>query len=502
MKDYYDRILNMTLNTDENEILDLCNFVTTNSLYEDEFYQNLYALVEKEKYLAKKYNYKLSLYPKLSNQVKERLENIFVDKYSNGISEDCAVLLDTCHKYGYVNVLDPRYSIYFDTCHFQNKQQFDLDEGKCDVFYRDFSHKNVIVRVSNREDIHIAPREARKDIKRNVFRNVGRVNDKDSDYYFIGLNYIDVIGLTSYWNFAIDRETGKRIGLPYKVGFAPYYMLGYFIRCKGMGDIVEFYDHRFRKKMSVNHVSKFAVDYKLERFIIADDVNLVHIYDKNLELKDIVDLGMLYHNARVCKVNDGVMSLYLYDSYKVVYYDYINHREIDSFKYMGSHCNRFVYNEGLYPFVDDNEKSGYKNIEGDTLIEPKFSSTYPFIGNIAPVYTTTKSLIINRCGETMALEELCARLYYARKQAIMRMYPSEPYLTVYYDYLIKYPKSLRLEADYKKGKYMLYSNFEAELLGKNKGYIDTFDHYLIDEDMPIKDINFSNSRKLSLKKVK
>ena len=110
-----EKIKRMTLNTKSDIVLELEQYGLTPT-----FCNNLYALIEKEKYLLKRFNVEPTIYPHLSEQTKRALENEFITR-----NESCAYSLES---YGYIEVLDPKYEEYFDKhkylllhlCIFQN----------------------------------------------------------------------------------------------------------------------------------------------------------------------------------------------------------------------------------------------------------------------------------------------------------------------------------------------------------------------------------------------
>ena len=63
----------MTLNISDKELFSIMEYVERTNLFEDVFYNNLYALVEKEKYLREKFNYNGLLYSNLSETAKDIL---------------------------------------------------------------------------------------------------------------------------------------------------------------------------------------------------------------------------------------------------------------------------------------------------------------------------------------------------------------------------------------------------------------------------------------------
>lgn len=101
-------------NIDIDKILEILIYVEENNKLENEFYSVLFALVEREKYLKKKYEIKYNLIDKLPKEVILKLEVIFAQRLSLLDKYKMATSFNEYREKGYLNVLDKSLEVFFE----------------------------------------------------------------------------------------------------------------------------------------------------------------------------------------------------------------------------------------------------------------------------------------------------------------------------------------------------------------------------------------------------
>ena len=240
-------------------------------------------------------------------------------------------------------------------------------------------------------------------------------------------------------------------------------------------------------------------DYRLELFVAYKTDRTVEIYNKDLKLVNKLDFKVNYGDYNITLVNDGIMTLYSSNKKRIIYYDYINMREIDSFKYYGDAERYFAYSEGVYNCVDDNGHFCYKNLDREIVIDPIFYIARPFLGNtaVATVYDTAERVFVDRTGKCTPESKVLDEMYQGKT-----MYYGTEDLGNAYSYLEDRDKrrDLYYAGDFKIGKYHLMYHPSPIHWKTNKGCIVTQDDYVASIDTPIVEINFEGKNK-SFEKV-
>lgn len=511
----YKRIKEMNLNTSNEEVLEILKFVNDTYLYEEEFYNNLYALIEKEKYFAKRFNIEPTLYPKLDSKTKIVLERIFV----KGLKEyDDDELYDTVEKLKnswYISILDKKYEKFFDTCEIVNEQTYDIEEGKCCTYWDDtlsYEKNKMYFVFSDRQDLHLNPRDYYTGERHYRFRNVQNRIETDPDYYFVRVYKFGDIP----FDYAIDRNTGKRRKLPSSNGF-PDFELGHFVfshkNSSNESSTYIFYDEDLKNKIKKKNVKNVYYDHKLRHFLILYDNNRLFEYNDRLFIIRPIDFERIYGKHRIISVNDGVIVLELPNK-KVLYYDYDKMKEIDSFRhpYRDIDEDTFIYNDGLYNYADTNGKIGYKDIEGKVVIKPIYQTALPFLNGIARVYIEVEkvdnkgkkfykneSVYIDRTGKQISFGDICKSIEKNRIKHYKSINVDGAHLC--YDYYSSsfILENLHLFRNLKSNRYQLIRHFGD--FDRFEGNLITLDNYVVKNDTPISEIDF-NVKREELIKVK
>lgn len=505
-EDYYQKIMGMTLNTSVDEILDILQFVESvesNNKYCDLFYNNLYVLVEKEKYLKANFNAEPKIYPRLSDKDKAILEYIFVNGLKGCSDQESSSIREELQTHGYEGILDRRCQKFFDKCEFENKQTYDLDEGKCHAYFDYMGTgwdnklaRRFIVKVSERSNLHIYPGEKCKEDKIVKVRNLQNRVDTDSDFYFVQSNAVSSGGFIR--RYAINRSTGERTRIPNRYYF-PQYALGYYIKEYSFPKLqYVFYDEKFNKVHTLCHVDSFFVDYRLEVFITCED-NVIKIYNKELKKIKEIDLGKDYRGYKIVSANGGFMVLSYFADRKVAYYDYINMRQIDLFNCSGNYTDHLAYNEGVYNCIGDDGNHCYKRPDGKIIIDQVQDTAYPFLGNIAKVGTGNKTFgseefFLDRTGKYTSKEEMLRKLYQSKLELYGGDY-GEYRVECVYPYLAKNWDHVSFYIDHKSGRYQLIYQPVGNYYGTNVGWIVAQDNYFVNNDTPIIEIDFDGKNK-------
>ena len=385
-----------------------------------------------------------------------------------------------------------------------------MDEGKWDVYMDDRRKGNIAVRTSDRPDFHLLGRGKFPDVIFHKFRNVQRRIDTDCDYYFVQSKVCDL----SNW-YAVDKETGECIRIPNRIGYFPEYELGYFIQLHRQKDnspwIMDFYNEKFKKLMTFDNVYYYYVDHRLDLFLVKRMDGIISLYNKELQLVGTVDLNKLYGITSVIGVNDGVLSLASRKDNKIIYYDYINMREIDSFKAnvdidLYTYLSHFVYSEGVYPHINSNGDYDYKNKDGDVVFDQTFDFARPFLGNVAQVYFNhvkngkeySERYVVDRTGNLTPNDDCYKEIYKNRKKYFSSLNTGVFFLMGDHEFLTENPSRLYLRQDFKKGRYLLDYNANLDFLRRVRGYLVAEDNYLINVYTPIKDIDFDKEKEKAL----
>ena len=421
---YYEKTLEMTFNTNINLLLGYAKH------YEDQndsehFYKILYAIVEKEKYLQIEYGYHSKLIELLSEKSKRILEKMFYDRMGNyQYSAEC----------GYLNVVDPDYIEFLDKSDF-----------KPATYYSVVNEKEI------------------PDVKITAERRI--IRKKYS---------------------LIDTKTKNEIPCPLELkneSLKIKQVFDFFIVSNSPNGLITIYNKEFKKLIDM--VRHYDVDYKNEYIILEvyDDPR-IGVYDKNFNLinyfnRDITKIGKY-------SVNDGVIGVDT--NRRVVYFDYLNNREIDTFKIPnGVNLSRttLAYSEGLYNFVDENGYHGYKDLQGNVVIEPKLQMSSPFLNGVAclsHVYgISTDHCFLDKNGE---LYDFNDRDKVSELENGLNLTDRLKYSTSIYDTTRwRFPLSFVQQA------------YQIKIWGDKVGCLVSNDWYLIDNNTPICEMDFKNSEK-------
>ena len=406
---YERKIKWLDLNSLVDTVLDIEKYVNATGRLSEEFYLAVYALVEKDKYMLRKYNECNHLYERLSDITKANIERIFLKRIED--REDSYEIILKLKKDGYLSVFDENYQTFFNTCEFRIKNDFRLEDYK-----KDMPYKLDIVR-GNFIDTHFNL------IEKKTGKRLGSYfNTQERELISIGdiikFQYVKVRLNSAYKCCVYLDRNGNKLNTPDGIDIIDY-AFGYYIAQNGANK--EIYDSNFKLVTTIKNIyslgGELLIDYNSKKSIIIND-NTVVLLDENFKkigeyylFHLIDDYSSLYW--KICDTdkitfNDGVLTIHFIDAYNkekhTYYYDFNNMKVIDHFEYPADKEFRinFIYSEGIYPFYDkESRKLGYKDITGTVIGNTEYYATYPFINGVALVSDyTTDHLFINRNGET------------------------------------------------------------------------------------------------------
>ena len=503
-KDYYNQIFNMTLNIEFDKLMEIINYVETNNIYKEELLNNLYALIEKEKYLLKNYNSEPRIYNALSENLKVELEKKFISGLIDYKEDEATDIINKLKKYGYIRVPDKKYYDYYSKQSFDNEIELDIEEPKYKIinsvykteyptdsfgYYRDRWRFTLV--ISDRKDLPI------RSLNHLSYENDIVFMKKNAQYIIEMRDYLILgYGIDNDKKVIINLKTGKATKIKQRMNEQVFdLILGYDTKKKKLF----VYDSCFKLVHTVDNYNDVNADYRKYQFLIKkDDKPDINIYDKDFNFVKSIKLPFEYEY--MIFANDGVLTLRCAND-EIIYYDYINMKKIDSFKYSNilfqELVMQYVYSEGLYVYNDKKEYKGYKDLEGNIVIEPKYIYATPFVGNVAVVIKHQQKGIIDRTGNFIPMEEVYRKLYQKKKSfyETEAVNPNKIDIGDSLDYLWSPywgDKRSTLKPDYEEGKYKFV--FDVFHNGQNKGHLITKIHYRINIDKPIVNIDF-NSKK-------
>ena len=478
--------MGMTLNTDLETILDLNAFVEQHHLFEEEFYKNLYVIIEKEKYLVSTLRAKPFIYPSLSDKTRNIIERMFIDKLSNYSEEEANSITEELVRNGYFNVLDRDYLDYFKGCEFDNKPSFDIIESNYVIIkaYNINSTVDIDVILSKRGDLQI---------------NYSRMHLRDTRYSFkdvefsggINSHYIFVRELSKKRRFAIDIKTHKLLRVPNSYGWDTTNIFDDVVcvyRSGGYAPIEKIMVCNKSKQIyELDNADDYCEDIVNKLLLVSyRNRNAVDVFDSNYNLVKTIDFSHLSDRLILYSAHDGIMLFRVGNV--CTYYDYINMKEIDCFTSNGRHnYSLFGYSEGLYNYVDSNTGLvGYKDLNHNIVIKPKFTDAGMFYDNSAYVEIGDNRGVSDRVGNFVPRDVIEKEVIQRRLEYYKKHYNQK-------SYRLCYERDMFLKSNPLCGK-----NVFLNTLYHIAGYLTKIDNYLVRDNTPIMDIDFDKEKEKAM----
>lgn len=490
----YERVDEMTLNANLEDVLYYSLEYETVE-YSEHFYNILYAIVEKEKYLQNKYGYHSILIEKLGEKSIKRLEQMFFKK--NGINN-----ID------YLKELDKDYEKYFNQKSFNKKTWFTITTNKCVSYNGELYFSDELTGPITR-DVSV---NIRGDKIEGVKGEIFDYNDLDPKYIWV-VN--EEKKAKPFWKvfskpiinknyFMVDKETGEVLPCPLSVpstpnhGNIPRRVLNFVLYPHENPLSYDIYNSDFEKMDS--NVKYVNADYR-KGYILVQHIgeNKTHVMDGEYKqigtiteevINKFIGKCTLSSKEAVYNANDGVIAINTGE--RIVYYDYLNNSEIDSFRFFNFYpfYNPYcAYSDGLYNFIDKNGLHGYKDIDGNVIIPPKYGYSKLFLGNVAYVCDEKNNCFILDKNRVLypfhdVAKEVFSGSYYALKRQINFSKLSRP------DW---FHRTYGFDLDFSKQMYLIMSHGDMANLIANELYV-------IDDETPIVEITFGNIEKVKEKK--
>ena len=422
--EYYQKILDMTLNTDIKIILDLEEYVNSNNIFQREFYYNLFAIIEKDKYIGVKYGIKPTIYDSITKRSQLIIEKIFLNRLKELNDDEKSEMIVNLKKYGYNHTLDKEYKELFDNYAFVLKTNYSkesISDNKENILECKHvtsglleKHYNII----NKKTGKVIDKVFAIKNENDLFVNLGDL------YRFSGevIKFNGPRSINRYYD-----NNGKRINPFSDNSLIESRFLDFYLVKNKNGRIVT--DLKFKKVFDLNSIganTDMLVDHTNKMILILDnDKNVFYLFDKNfnkikeIKASEILDDKIssnkkIYISDQQCLFNDGIVSInviYRNERY-IYYYDIINMKKITSFVASFADKSLYGYSEGLYNYRNNVGMMGYKDINGKVVIPPKFIQTNPFFNKCALVYDSNpnKGFIdyqgnMNQCDDIIYYEK-------------------------------------------------------------------------------------------------
>lgn len=416
---YYQLITNMDLNYNNlEELLKLEEYVTSNHLYEEDFYKVLYALVEKEKYFSSKCIVVPSIYPKISDKSRVILEKMFIQNLKNLNDDEKEEIIIKLKRNGYYKVLDKIYEEYFDTNGFIIKADYHKSvNGYNNELDCKYVHKKLIeshYTIVNKKNGKVIDRIFDTIGDGEIFTNYGDV------YQFSGKKIKPFRDYNYYYSFY--TKDGRKIK-PFKdKSKIIKRILDIYIIEKGEDKKAVDLDFNLLfefKNFSPNHV--MLVDNEKKNILIYDK-DCLYLYDKyfheikKVNVKDIISNEDTFNDNSLVSIysdstiyNNGIVPLNVFcgKNRYIYYYDIINMKKVDLFTIGLTSNGTYGYSEGLYNYKDGNGFIGFKNLDGKIVIKPIFAFARPFLSGCSLAFSEdAENGFIDYQGHFKPLEDI------------------------------------------------------------------------------------------------
>ena len=403
-------------NIDTDKLLEIQKYVNETGKFAEEFYNVIYVLVEKEKYIKSKYGmeYKVenNLIDNLSKETLIKLENIFVDRLSLLNNDDVIDVIRAYKENGYLNVLDKVLAKELEKEEIQEKiillKNVHIDDREED--YKRLS-KSILECVKER----IIDYNKKHVLKTKEYLAHNNPIQVDENVFKIPIvykekkgKYIKTIPLYLYFN-----SGGKRIkNIPEEMNILKsvrnYYILNNPFRLINKETFETIYDDTNSYKEI-----DYKIDFNNKSFVILakDDDEMEYLFKFNFNgellstcsIKDALSVVSKKEHIEFCSsrfcinhYDDDIVGIKLTDSKKNNYYYCLfnmNTKEDIVFSPNLNPDSDYIeyymafYNNRVLVIGQDNSKKvvRYYNKTGELVIDKKYSDGTPFSGGIAYV---------------------------------------------------------------------------------------------------------------------
>ena len=401
---YYKYLHSITFtNYDVNKLLEIEQYVNQYDTIEDDFYDIIYILIEKEK----RYRGDDSLYAKLSREAKLKLDRLFIKRMSYLNKEEVEEVLKEYKAKGYIGTTDRTLDPFFDSIKTVKKKSNivkapDLQKGK-NYLWQNISSEE-------KEKIDKLIKEKNPDCKKQIKRTIklyNVVNRIGPDLYRLKMN-----SYPDEYYYYFDKKFKKIDRFPKNV----------YISCHAFNFYVGIED----EKIPVLLDNNFNITYKSIRKckdiswrmynngyfvwieIHENNDETIRILDTNgrflLEdyLSDVITRAGIedyYFDDSVfvkSSYNDGIISVKIKSAkdYLIYLYNMANKKIIRTIDIQIDYP-KIDWANGMVPF-EENHRIGFKNYDGEVVIKPQYTKTSGFSGDLAYVEKETSEGNIER----------------------------------------------------------------------------------------------------------
>ncbi len=452
---------------DLDKLVEISKFVNSEGLIHDEFYDVLYLLAEKSKYIKFKTNYDDGFFDKFDEITMLNLQRKYVDRLDLIPSEDKRNVLREYKEKGYRGVIDKELFDRFENESLINRPTLIVEDVKSDGGYtltkkgviktlREYDKKrNGFIKKKHHFKFSLMDKPATEleKINSNLY-HLSVYYGGDHYYFDAEGNFLDYLPS----NLCIRRQIYDfYVTISYQDGKKSLYDLkGNLLHSfsDGSGSLA-ITSEDYTKYSPIYSNFQIGIDYTNEKVYMFDSVrtNIMEIDRYGHILREINPEELLKsingsydrHKSKfyIRDINDGVLPVYLRSKYSkdtgvFGYYDIKNMKLIEA--YEDSIHKYQMYGEGVYPFRSRaTYLVGYRDIDSNNVLDPIYLRGTAFAGGVANVTynakdfnrTDDENFFIDKHGNRID-SPLCESLLKDPKFDIYPRY-KENKLGIYYD---------------------------------------------------------------------
>jgi hypothetical protein len=402
--EYYEYLNNISLKEyDENKLLEIYNFLDDNSSLSNLYYEVLYTIVEKDKYLKEKYNFDTGFINKLNDKILLNLEKRYVDRLSLLNDEELNNSLKEYKEKGYLGVLDKETKEILDQLNIINLPELVTEDIKGDKNADcDLTIDKCIEKIKEKEAS--LPKKFLRKVTPGHAKIIelqnGRINKISDDLYRVT---VSDSGNCYYFDSEGNNISKYPLSLSFDKHISNFLLEDKYSETKPK----VIYDSNGVKKFEIPPCNdlKISVDnVSGNALLLSKNVGCLYRCDKdgnlldNIKIKDFYELNNRkfddkYSDIELDTFHDNIVTVKLQNSYfgddsMVMYYDFEKKEPLYSFNSYSA--SGVAFNDGLFPFKEK-YKYGFMNKKGEVVIKPKYSNVSCFAGDLAYVFDTDES---------------------------------------------------------------------------------------------------------------
>lgn len=407
MLEEYSNYLNSItfLDYDIDKLLEIEKYVNKNDTLEDDFYEIIYFIVEKDKRVKEKEGKDCRLYDKLSSETKIKLEKMFVDRLSLLEEDKIKEVLQEYKSKGFIGAKDSTLDDFFESVEIKFKPSIEFNvPSEEDILYKwDDQERLLEIRskiMEKNPKYKMSPRKCE-------LRQLG----KD--------RYCMIIGAKEPHKYLYFDGDFNKLDVPDDMEMEFYFFNLYFGK---PNNVLHIYDNNFNviyeSDTKCNEMHWVGNPWRKIPNIaireIYDSEEQCKVFDKDGRLINKADLkDVIKKSGKKYKLNCSRFAAGTYDdSIIIAELKSDNISEVDYYRYnmntgkIIDKSNYTWFNGRMLFRSDKNNLCGFKDYDGNVVIEPKYSDSSGFAGNIAFVKENGNKLIIDIFGNNISPEML------------------------------------------------------------------------------------------------